>query len=831
MKKITLIFIFLLGCVSSSFAQFSENFDADVTLPAGWSVINGGDANTWEIAAPGSGGPSHSGTNVASIGYDSTTAHDDYLITPQFTVNAGVSNHLNLWAQSRSTFFQETFDVLLSTTGTNATDFTEVIATGVAPGTAWQEFSYALSTYEGQSVYVAFKSTTIDQWELYIDDVVIDAAAAAVPECVTNVSPLDGATGVVTGLITFAWADGMGEAATSYDLYYGLTAGNATTLVGNYTTTSADITVTGFNTTFYWKVIAKNSAGEAVGCSEWSFTTQVAPGYCLNGDVYPSTTYTPTTCNGLALNVITDFGYAGEYSNVNVTLGQTYTFNSGTTDFVTISNDLGDTPLAYGPTPVTWVSDRDGVIRFYSHVDDQCTTESVSRTRSVICGIATCTPPTVTFATVSNCPDATFNVTADITNLGTATSITVTDDQSSPSQSVSATGLVTFGPYANGTSVILTVANDQDGSCTVVGTAQTQAACPALNDDIANAEAITCGTLYSGNTSTATLDQANATLYFGVDLDAPNVWYTYTGSGFEETITLNLCGSSYDTSVLVLTGTPGSLTAYAGNDDDNTCGTGHTTNSRVSFTSDGTTTYYIAVEGWNVGSVGAFTMDVTCTGVTPPAVTNQTCASALAVNVDGTDTNSDNSFGDVSATQPTCDNFGSIQDVWFSFVAPTSGSVDVLATAGTMTSLNLSSYSGACGALTSLGCSSNQTTPATQSLTGLTAGATYYVQVWSNAAEQGTFTLKLTDTGLATNNFDAAANFKSYPNPVIDVLNLSYDKNITNVAVFNLLGQEVLTKVINTNQSKIDMSRLASGTYLVKVTADNQVKTIKVIKQ
>jgi hypothetical protein len=47
----------------------------------------------------------------------------------------------------------------------------------------------------------------------------------------------------------------------------------------------------------------------------------------------------------------------------------------------------------------------------------------------------------------------------------------------------------------------------------------------------------------------------------------------------------------------------------------------------------------------------------------------------------------------------------------------------------------------------------------------------------------------------------------------------------------NLLGQEVMVKSINATQSQIDMSNLASGSYLVKVTADNKVKTIKVIKR
>jgi len=266
------------------------------------------------------------------------------------------------------------------------------------------------------------------------------------------------------------------------------------------------------------------------------------------------------------------------------------------------------------------------------------------------------------------------------------------------------------------------------------------------NDNIANAEALVCGTTYTGSTATATLDEANPTLFFGVDLDAPNVWYTYTGSGFEETITLDLCGSSYDTSILVLTGTPGSLTAIAGNDDDSTCSS-NTVNSKISFVSDGTTTYYIAVEGYNPGSVGAYTLNVTCAGVIPPAVDNQNCATALSVNVDGVPVASDNSYGDASAAQPTCDLFGSIQDVWFSFVAPTSGTVDVSVAATTMTSVNFANYSGVCGALTSLGCSSNLTAPGTQSLTGLIAGDIYYVQVWSNASEQGAFDITLTDPG------------------------------------------------------------------------------------
>ena len=84
---------------------------------------------------------------------------------------------------------------------------------------------------------------------------------------------------------------------------------------------------------------------------------------------------------------------------------------------------------------------------------------------------------------------------------------------------------------------------------------------------------------------------------------------------------------------------------------------------------------------------------------------------------------------------------------------------------------------------------------------------------------------------LGTSDFESNK-FTFYPNPVKDVLNIGYAKTITKVNLFNILGQEVLAKTINADQSQVDMSNLPKGTYLVKVTAENgAVKTIKVIKE
>ncbi|HWR93751.1 MAG TPA: T9SS type A sorting domain-containing protein, partial [Flavobacterium sp.] len=82
---------------------------------------------------------------------------------------------------------------------------------------------------------------------------------------------------------------------------------------------------------------------------------------------------------------------------------------------------------------------------------------------------------------------------------------------------------------------------------------------------------------------------------------------------------------------------------------------------------------------------------------------------------------------------------------------------------------------------------------------------------------------------LSTNQFDST-NFSYYPNPVKNILNINYIENISTVSVYNILGQEILVKSVNENKAKIDMSTLAKGSYMVKVTTNNLVKTIKVLK-
>ncbi len=84
---------------------------------------------------------------------------------------------------------------------------------------------------------------------------------------------------------------------------------------------------------------------------------------------------------------------------------------------------------------------------------------------------------------------------------------------------------------------------------------------------------------------------------------------------------------------------------------------------------------------------------------------------------------------------------------------------------------------------------------------------------------------------LATQENSVENDIKIYPNPVKNHLNILLEKKISSIIVYNMLGQEVLSKIINSKEANIEVSHLTAGTYLVKITSENQVKTVKIIKE
>ncbi len=84
--------------------------------------------------------------------------------------------------------------------------------------------------------------------------------------------------------------------------------------------------------------------------------------------------------------------------------------------------------------------------------------------------------------------------------------------------------------------------------------------------------------------------------------------------------------------------------------------------------------------------------------------------------------------------------------------------------------------------------------------------------------------------GLLSVDDFSASKFSVYPNPVTDILNVKSAASVDNITVYDLLGKVVLQENPGKISPAINMSNLASGSYLVKVTIGNASKTVKVLK-
>lgn len=88
---------------------------------------------------------------------------------------------------------------------------------------------------------------------------------------------------------------------------------------------------------------------------------------------------------------------------------------------------------------------------------------------------------------------------------------------------------------------------------------------------------------------------------------------------------------------------------------------------------------------------------------------------------------------------------------------------------------------------------------------------------------------EFTDATLAVQDVNKSK-INYYPNPVVDQLQISNDKKISNIEVYNASGSAVKNVSINAEKGSVDMRQLPAGVYILKINSDKQSETIKVIK-
>jgi hypothetical protein len=347
------------------------------------------------------------------------------------------------------------------------------------------------------------------------------------------------------------------------------------------------------------------------------------------------------------------------------------------------------------------------------------------------------------------------------------------------------------------------------------------------NDECDAAISLVCGMPLTGTT-----DDPGATDSGGNP--AADVWYVYENLGVIEDVTVSLCGSGYDTNLRVYTDCPGT-TQIATNDDS--CGL----QSQLTFTNDGVGAYYIMVEGYNT-SIGEFIISATC-DVSIPAPVNDNCDASIALTIGISESGTTAGATD-QGTGPdddtTCDPFDFHADVWYS-VTLSDGPNDLVVTTtttGTSDEAGIAIYPTECDFLdaSSIACGGGDDPDGAMVTANALADGTYYIRVWSNGVAarstsriEGTFDI-VADASLSTTDFENELVFTFFPNPVNDNLTLNAQKDIQNVIVYNVIGQEVLRAAPNTMNTEVNMSDLQSGAYFVKVTIEEITETIRIIK-
>lgn len=85
-------------------------------------------------------------------------------------------------------------------------------------------------------------------------------------------------------------------------------------------------------------------------------------------------------------------------------------------------------------------------------------------------------------------------------------------------------------------------------------------------------------------------------------------------------------------------------------------------------------------------------------------------------------------------------------------------------------------------------------------------------------------------TALGVAKFDASS-IKMYPNPVQNTLTIEANSEIQRVSVYNVLGQEVLSRSPKSNATTLQTNDLQKGVYMVTTEIDGNISSSKIVKE
>ncbi|SMP24102.1 GEVED domain-containing protein [Chryseobacterium profundimaris] len=624
MKKFLLICLlfFYLGVTAQ--ITLSEGFESTTFPPSGWS--NTGFFRTTAAGYPCTGTAAarinlFSFATTGNMEYSSTASNGqaiaisfNYSAKPYSTTTPVVTGNMKA---EYSTDGGSTYTVLgsqidFTSAVSSCTNFTANIPVGMV--SAGADFRFRIT---GNNVGSG-------DWYLTIDDVSIIQTPITPPSCATALTPANAASNVPKNT-TLSWA--ASASATSYDVYFGTSAGAP--MVANQTATTYNPGLLNSNTTYYWKIVPKNTVGDAVGCTEESFTTD-------NSLLYCTPTYTFGKTDGDLISNVVISGTTLSNNSGTDPVNPAYTYFTGQPNYTGQLQAGGTynvtiTVGTYGNQNVAvWIDYNDnGVFETSERVGYTTTSIAANGTATFSITLA-CNPPlgmhrmrvrdvyNITGSSIDPCNNYNYGETEDY-------DVTVTAAAACPTPSMGVVSSVTFSGAtfswnigcaetlwdvhvaAAGSGVPTGVPSNPGvttnigvpvsglmpstnyefyvrADCTANGTstwagpyAFTTLALPPANDNCALPTALSVGTDFNSSAMTvsnvgATADetaqscQANAT---------NNTWYSVVvpASGNLTIETGSVSGSPFVDSVInVFSGSCGSLTPVACDDDSSADG-------------------------------------------------------------------------------------------------------------------------------------------------------------------------------------------------------------------------------------------------------------------
>ncbi len=611
MKK-TIHFLIVLLVSWALTAQVSDNFDA----------YNSGDAPMgWTKYQTGSDDPGFVVTDAQANSLPNSLYHNDddlatestsWIVAPAYT-STGNDLLTFYYRQNYTPGYYNYSGVWYSTTGAdpiaNPGDWTEIQEFNDTFGYSedtWTQFMHTFNLPAGTTIYVAFKYTGDWAHEFYIDDFSIDVA----PACI-DPSTLSAVSTSLTDA-ELSWMEN--GTATMWNIEYGptgFTQGSGTMVSG---VTSNPYALTGLTAgqeyDFYVQSdCGSNGTSNWVGPFTWKQWSQgddcsVAIPLNVESDCASATPYTLDYANAVDLGHFSCDTYGsnnGKWFSFTAPSGGKVKLISSVSggEFVLLDGCGGSEVLCDDAGTEYYITNLTAGQTYYlGYWKDAATSGTVD----ICLEELMYTPPVFSTSVVPDCNTAEFTVEINVTDFGGATSVTVSDDQGSASQQLSAPGIATFGPYAEGTSVTFTVTNDDDNNFSSSETVQYY--CPPANDACSGAIDLTLNQTCTNTTGTnlgatdSGVAVPSCSYYNGGD-----VWFKVTAQSDTLIVeTSSVSGSNItDTGLAIYTGDCNNLTEVACNDDG---GSGYF--SLIGMTATPGTTYYIRVFEYGNNAFGEF---------------------------------------------------------------------------------------------------------------------------------------------------------------------------------------------------------------------------------